>query len=81
MVINIEHRDGSTKEFVSEKETLEEALSEILDICDKEDDTGYFFELDGADVSELEKNPNFHRISSYGAICEIVEHGLENPER
>ena len=57
-----------------EAETIEDALAEVCKTCIEEDDTGWFFELDDADVAELEKDPNFFRFTvdgyEYGVILD-----------
>ena len=74
---------GDVFSTTSKKENIEEALSEILDKCEEEDETGYFFELEDADVAEFEKNPAFHKVGDYGTICEVVrekENLVDSPE-
>ena len=54
--------------------SIQEALTEICRECIEEDNTGYFFELENADVQYLNTQKNFYKIEvdgyEYGTIVE-----------
>lgn len=59
---------GNEETYNIQGGTLEIALEGFLNECMEEDNTGVFFELEDANLEELEKLPNFHKIGEYGIV-------------
>ena len=55
-------------------DTINDALCQICRECIEEDNTGYFFELEDADLNYYEKQDNFYKIKvdgyEYGVVIE-----------
>ena len=70
MIFNfvLKFRDGSNVERESQGTDFQNALSNLLNTCIEEDDTGIFFELENANLEELEKDINFYKVNDYGVI-------------
>lgn len=75
-LLTIETRNGN-KNFEIEATDEKDALIKLLDKCDKEDDTGVFFELENANLDVLKENQNFRTFSTeygeYGVILKDVK--------
>lgn len=57
---------GDTLEKSVKADTIQEALAQVCKECIEEDNTGYFFELEDADLDYLEKQDNFYKVKVDG---------------
>ena len=65
---------GDTLTKSIKAETIQDALVQVCKECIEEDNTGYFFELEDANLDYLEKQDNFYKIKvdgyEYGVILD-----------
>lgn len=57
---------GDTLEKSVKADTIQEALAQVCKECIEEDNTGYFFELEDADLDYFEKQDNFYKVKVDG---------------
>lgn len=57
---------------LSLREEITSTLTEVCRQCIEEDDTGYFFEIEGSDLSFFEAQDNFYKVEVDG-----VEYGTQ----
>lgn len=57
---------GDTLEKSVKADTIQEALEQVCRECIDEDNTGYFFELEDADLDYFEKQDNFYKVKVDG---------------
>ena len=75
--------NGVVRGYDAYGRVLNDALQNLCKKCIAEDDTGVFFELEGADLNYYKKNPYFHAVriqeGDYGIVLESLE--VDVPER
>lgn len=57
---------GDILEKSVKADTIQEALAQVCRECIEEDNTGYFFELEDADLDYFEKQDNFYKVKVDG---------------
>ncbi len=77
-------REGEDHSFPAiEARLLEDSLQNLCKKCIEEDDTGWFFELEDADLNYLRKDPRFHMVhieeGNFGIVLKTIN--LHIPER
>ena len=81
-IVTLRHRDGTTKTWVKEGKSIDDALLYILWQTMDEDDTGYFFVASDADEEYINSHDNYHYVSYYDPnpyfdedfVCDVVNY-------
>ena len=81
-IVTLRHRDGTTKTWITDGNSLDDALLEILYQTMDEDDTGYFFVASDADEEYINSHDNYHYVDYYDPnpyfdeefVCDVVSY-------